>query len=129
MRLMNKLLRKGRLKSFVVVYLDDIVIFSRTEREHREHVAAVLSILSQEGFKLQPNKCFFEKRGIDFCGFWVDELGIHTESSKVAAVEDWPTPTSPRQVREFSGLTGFYRKFILPYATIALPLYQQAQAV
>ena len=98
------------MRSFVVVYLDDILIFSRTEREYREHVAAVLDILCKEGFKLQPNKCSFEKRGMDFCGFWIneqgmdfcgfwiDEQGIHTEVSKVAAVQEWPTPQSPRQV-------------------------------
>ena len=64
MRMMNKLLQKGRVRNFVVVYLDDILILSKTQLKHREHVAAVLEVLKHEGFKLQPNKCFFEWRGI-----------------------------------------------------------------
>lgn len=84
--------------------------------------------LKQEGLHLPGEKCFFGQRGVEFCGFWIDEGGVHTEQSKVSAVRDWPTPTKPRDVKEFLGLTGFYRKFIHHYAHIAMPLYQAVQS-
>lgn len=77
---------------------------------------------------MQPGKCFFARRGIEFCGFWVDEEGVRTEKGKVDAVRDWPVPTSAKHIKEFLGLTGLYRKFIDHYAPIAMPLYVASNA-
>ncbi|MCU1500217.1 MAG: uncharacterized protein JWM47_4170, partial [Acidimicrobiales bacterium] len=126
MRMMHKLL-KG-LEEFCVVYLDDILIFSPSEETHLVHVNSVLEVLRKENLKLQPSKCFFERDGVEFCGFWVDKMGVHTEKGKVEAVREWPAPRSPREIKEFLGLTGFYRRFVHHYAEIAMPMTIMGQA-
>jgi len=127
MHMMTKLLAKDPvLQTFCAVYLDDILIFSKSKAEHIAHVKRILQILRAEQFRLQPSKCEFFTRDVEFCGFWVDGAGIHTEQVKVAAVRDWSTPTIPREVKGFLGLTGYYRKFIHHYAHKALPLNEVA---
>jgi len=127
MRMMTKLLAKDpALRMFCAVYLDDILIFSKSKAEHVAYVKRIYKILRDEQFHLQPSKCEFFTRDVEFCGFWVDGAGIHTEQAKVLAVQDWPTPTTPREVKGFLGLTGYYRKFIYHYAYKALRLNEIA---
>ena len=127
MHMMTKMLAKNpALRMFCAVYLNDILIFSKSKAEHIAHVKRIFTILRAEQFRLQPSKCKFFTRGVEFCGFWVDGAGIHTEQAKVAAVQDWPTPTMPREMKGFFGLTGYYCKFIHHYAHKALPLNEVA---
>lgn len=123
MRIMNSVL-EPHMRDFVVVYLDDILIFSRTVEEHERHVSEILRLLLKHDLKLSKDKCSWFQSKIEFVGFWIDEQGVHTDQSKIAAVQQWPIPTSRRQVRGFLGLTGFYRKFIQNYAKLAGPLYE-----
>ena len=127
MRMMTKMLAKDpALRTFCAVYLDDILIFSKSKAEHVAHVERIFKILRAKQFRLQPSKYEFFTCGVEFCGFWIDGAEIHTEQAKVAAVQDWPTPTTPREVKGFLGLTGYYRKFIHHYAHKALPLNEVA---
>jgi transposase InsO family protein/translation initiation factor IF-1 len=119
--LMNKILQLY-LDKFVVVYLDDILIFSKTPEEHLEHVAKVLEVLRDNQLYVGLDKCAFGLSEIDFLGHVVSADGIKPDPKKVAAVTEWPTPTSVREVRGFLGLTGYYRRFIKHYAQKAYPL-------
>lgn len=119
--LMNKILQPY-LDKFVVVYLDDILIFSKTPEEHLEHVATVLEILKENQLYVGLDKCAFGLSEIDFLGHIVSAEGIKPDPKKVAAVKEWPTPGTVREVRSFLGLTGYYRRFIQHYAQKAYPL-------
>lgn len=119
--LMNKILQPY-LDKFVVVYLDDILIFSKTPEEHLEHVAKVLKVLQDNQLYVGLDKCAFGLKEIDFLGHVVSADGIKPDPKKVTAVTEWPTPKSVREVRGFLGLTGYYRRFIQHYAQKALAL-------
>ena len=120
--LMNDVLRPF-LDDFVVVYLDDILIYSTTAEQHLRHLDLVLGALQQSQLYLGPSKCCFGQRQVDFLGHVVSGHGIAPDPGKVTAVQEWPTPTCVRDVRAFLGLTGYYRRFIRGYAQLALPLF------
>lgn len=123
MRTMAKLLQKHR--RYCVVYLDDILIHTKgTAGQHKEKVEEVLETLKRDNWRVAPQKCVWGARAVEFIGYVVDSEGIHVQPGKVQAVKDWPTPKSVRNVREFLGLTGFYRRFIDQYASIARPLHE-----
>jgi hypothetical protein len=119
--LMNNVLRPF-LDDFVVVYLDDICIYSKTPEEHLKHVETVLSLLKKHRLYVGLDKCTFGQDEIDFLGHVISKDGIKTDPKKVEAVVNWPTPRTVRDVRAFLGLTGYYRRFIQHYAHKALPL-------
>ena len=110
-RIMNTILRDG-LDKFVLVFLDDILIFSRTKEEHEKHIRQILDRLRAEKFFGRLKKCDFFKTEVEYLGFDVGAYGIKPSLSKVQAVADWPVPTSVKDVRSFLGLASFYRKFI-----------------
>jgi len=122
MRLMGGILSK--FSRFCIVYLDDILIFSKTVEEHRQHVQDVLHALDQAGLKLKASKCHFGKSSVLFVGFKVDRHGIHMAEDKVRAIKEWGTPQTPTDLKAFLGLAGFYRRFIRHFAHTALPLYE-----
>lgn len=121
MQLMNDVFR-AHLDSFVVVYLDDILVYSRNEQEHAEHLRTVLAILREHKLQAQASKCSFFQREVDFLGYVVSADGLKMDSHKVAAVRNWPTPTSVTEVRSFLGLANFYRKFVANAAAISARL-------
>lgn len=128
MRMMTRIFNKNpAMKKYVVVYLDDILIFSKSEAEHEEHVRSILQLLREEELILKPSKCIFNQEAVEFVGYWVDEEGVHTAEQKIKAVLDWPRPECGKEVLGFLGLTGYYRKFIEKYAHLALPLYSICQ--
>ena len=120
-RIMNTILRDG-LDKFVLVFLDDILIFSRTKEEHEQHIKQILDRLRAEKFFGRLKKCDFFKTEVEYLGFDVGAYGIKPSLSKVQAVADWPVPTSVKDVRSFLGLASFYRKFIQFFSEIAAPL-------
>ena len=128
MRMMDRILASNpELRDFIIVYMDDVMIYSKSTEDHETHLRKCLGVCRQEGLKLKRSKCVFFRDAIEFVGFWVDKDGLHTEASKVEAVREWPRPRSGKEVLGFLGLTGFYRKFIERYAHKALPLYKISQ--
>ena len=121
-RLMNTVLGDLNL-SEVLIYLDDVIIFSATIEEHLARLNRVFSRLREHGLKLKPSKCSILQEEVKYLGHVVSERGVATDPEKTAAVHDWPVPKTKRDVRSFLGFTGYYRRFIKDYAKIAHPLF------
>ncbi|XP_043812189.1 uncharacterized protein LOC122723569, partial [Manihot esculenta] len=121
MRLMNHVLR-AYLGKFVVVYFDDILIYSRSLDEHIEHVRLVLQVLRKESLYAKLKKCTFCIDRLVFLGFVVSAQGIEVDEEKVKVIKEWPIPKSISDVRSFHGLASFYRRFVRDFSTIAAPL-------
>jgi len=122
MRMINGILEPMKCK-FIVVYLDEIMIHSRTCGQHVVHVHEVVTSLTEHGLKAKHGKCAWACQKVNFCGFDIDRDRIHTEEHKTGAVTDWPQPENSKDIRGFLGLTSYYRKFIQHYAHIAVPSY------
>jgi hypothetical protein len=120
-REMQRVLREKLYKG-VMVFVDDILIYTQSEEEHAELVEWVLRRLQEEGYYAHPEKCEFFQSEVSFLGHVVSEKGVAVQQYKVKSVQEWPTPASRRDVRSFLGLTGYYRKFVPQYSEIALPL-------
>ena len=110
--------------SFVSVYIDDVLIFSRSLEDHLRHIGQVLNRLQAAGMKLKPSKCHFVCQQVEYLGHLITPKGLLPNPKKVSAVTDFPTPTSVTQVRQFVGLASYYRRFIEGFAKIAGPLHQ-----
>ncbi|CAA0816895.1 Uncharacterized mitochondrial protein AtMg00860, partial [Striga hermonthica] len=121
MRVMNQTLRE-LIGKCVVVYFDDILIYSRTVEEHLRHVRSVLLILRAESFYAAPRKCLFMVDSLLFLGFVISAEGIRVDDSKVAAIREWPTPTTFTEARSFHGLASFYRRFISHFSSLTAPI-------
>ncbi|GBG93512.1 hypothetical protein CBR_g72526 [Chara braunii] len=118
---MNRIFH-DHLDKFVVVYLDDILIFSKFVEEHAQHVEKVLSLLRQHKYKVNLEKCEFGRTKILYLGHEVSAEGIRPEDAKVASIRDWPRPQAVTEVRSFLGMCGYYRNFVKNYSTVASPL-------
>ncbi|GJT71687.1 putative nucleotidyltransferase, ribonuclease H [Tanacetum coccineum] len=121
MRVMNQLFRPF-IGKFVVVYFDDILIYNASFNEHLTHVRQVLTLLRKDGFYAATKKCVFMTPKVLFLGYVVYGDGIQVDESKVAVVQEWPTPTTINEVRSFHGLASFYRRFIPNFSSIMAPL-------
>ena len=120
--LMNDVFR-DMLDISVIIYLDDILVFSDSLDEHRHHVSEVLSRLRRHQLYAKAEKCEFHVSCVEFLGFIVSPDGVRMDPKKVAAVLDWPTPKSKRDVQSFLGFANFYRRFIQDFGAIAFPLH------
>ena len=105
-----------------LVYIDDLIVFSKSFEEHIRRLELVLHRLGECGLKLAPQKCEFFKRKVKYVGHVVSEQGIEADPEKVDKIKHWPTPTNPEQVRQFLGFAGYYRKFVKDFSKIAKPL-------
>ena len=120
-RLMD-LVMKGLHYSVLVLYLDDVVIFSSTAMDMIQKIEIVLQRLQLAKLKVKPSKCHLLQTEITFLGFVINEKGVSTCPSKIAEVVEWPAPTNGHEIKSFLGLTGYYRKFIKNYSEIVAPL-------
>lgn len=124
-RQMNKML--GHLP-FAVVYLDDILVFSKSREEHISHLRIVLGILREHDFYAKLSKCSFFQDSTKFLGYVVDRDGISMDPDKVSAVREWPQPTSVSELRSFLGLCNHYKRFIEGYSIKIAPLNELTKA-
>jgi hypothetical protein len=121
MRLMNHVLR-AFIGRFVVVYFDDILIYSKNLEEHVMYLKSVLEILRKEKLVANLKKYTFCTDKLVFLGFVVSKRGIEVDEEKVKAIQEWPMPTTISQVRSFHGLASFYRRFVRDFSSLAAPL-------
>ncbi|GJT69824.1 putative reverse transcriptase domain-containing protein [Tanacetum coccineum] len=126
MDLMNRVC-KPYLDKFVIVFIDDILIYSKSEEEHELHLKTILDLLKKEKLYAKFSKCEFWLKEVQFLGHVVNRDGIHVDPSKVDSVKNWKTPESPTEIRSFLGLAGYYRRFIENFSKIAKPLTQLTQ--
>jgi hypothetical protein len=113
--------QRSFIAKFVVVYFDDILIFSKTIEEHVDHIQQVLDVLRKDKLYANIVKCTFCTDQVVLLGFVVSGQGIRVDESKVKAIKEWPTPTNVSQVRSFHGLAGFYRWIVNDFGTVAAP--------
>nr|GEX13420.1 putative reverse transcriptase domain-containing protein [Tanacetum cinerariifolium] len=126
MDLMNHVC-KPYLDKFIIVFIDDILIYSRSEEEHEAHLNTILDLLKKEKLYEKFSKCEFLLKEVQFLGHMVNIEGIHVDPSKVESVKNWKTPESPIEIRSFLGLASYYRRFIENFSKIAKPLTQLTQ--
>ena len=119
--LMNDVFRPF-LRKFVLVFFDDILVYSPSWHSHLHHLETVLQLLQKESLFANLSKCLFGVSEIDYLGHTINGSGVHMERDKVQAVLEWQQPHNIRQLRGFLGLTGYYRRFIRNYASLAAPL-------
>ena len=117
-RKMNTLF-KDVLYEFVLVYLDDIIVFSKTMDEHIRHLRIVFDLLTQENLKLKISKCDFFKTKIKYLGHIITASGFHPDDGKTRSILNYPEPLNVKQLSSFLGLANYYRKFVREYAKIA----------
>lgn len=120
-RLMEKCMGDINLKE-VLVFLDDLIIFSDTPEEHERRLINVLSRLKEYGLKLSLEKCKFFQTSVRYLGHIVSEHGVETDPEKIQALKTWPSPQNLKELRSFLGFSGYYRRFIKDYSRIVKPL-------
>uniref|UniRef100_A0A8C2C1P2 ribonuclease H n=1 Tax=Cyprinus carpio TaxID=7962 RepID=A0A8C2C1P2_CYPCA len=118
---MNDVFR-DMLNKWVMVYIDDILIYSNTMEEHVRHVRSVLNRLIQHQLYAKAEKCEFHQTSISFLGYVISQQGVAMEDKKVSAVLEWPLPQTVKELQRFLGFANFYRRFIRNFSTIASPL-------
>ena len=121
MDLMNRIFRPY-LDQFVIVFIDDILIYSGSGEEHAEHLRIILQTLREHRLYAKLSKCLFWLDSVAFLGHIVSAEGISVDPQKVEAILNWKPPTSVTKIRSFLGLAGYYRKFVEGFSKIATPL-------
>lgn len=120
-RMMNQVLQPY-INKFVQVYLDDIIIYSKSIKEHFQHLRKVLLLLRQNQLIAKKKKCSFYFKSLQFLGHIISEEGIRTDPFKIEKIKIWPTPKTIKEAQSFLGLSGYYRRFIKDYSRIAGPI-------
>ncbi|GKB16830.1 putative reverse transcriptase domain-containing protein [Tanacetum coccineum] len=126
MDLMNQVC-KPYLDKFVIIFIDDILIYSKTKKDHEVHLRLMLELLTKEKLYTKFSKCEFWLKEVHFLGHVANQSGIHVDPGKIEAVKNWKAPTTPSEVRSFIGLAGYYRRFITNFSKIAKPLTSLTQ--
>ena len=119
--LMNQVF-KHALRKYVLVFFDDILVYSSSWDNHLQDLASVLSVLHQQHLLAKFSKCSFGQSQIEYLSHTVSGRGVEMDATKVQAIQQWPPPSNLKQLRGFLGLSGYYRRFIRNYALIASPL-------
>nr|GEW23762.1 putative reverse transcriptase domain-containing protein [Tanacetum cinerariifolium] len=118
---------KPYLDKFVIVFIDDILIYSKDEKEYEEHLKAILELLKKEELYEKFSKCEFWIPKVQFLGHVIDNQGIHVDPTKIKSIKDWASPKSPTEIRQFLGLAGYYRRFIEGFSKIGKPMTKLTQ--
>ena len=122
-RLMNEIFKEDLFKH-VLIFLDDLLVYSETPAEHLEHLEKVFLKLRAAGLKLKPKKCDLFQTQVNYLGHVLDKTGIRPDPKKLEAVRDWERPKTVTQVRSFTAFCNYYRKFVKNFAEVAKPLYR-----
>ncbi|GJW70978.1 putative reverse transcriptase domain-containing protein [Tanacetum coccineum] len=126
MDLMNRVC-KPYVDKFVIVFIDDILIYSKDEKEHEEHLKAILELLKKEKLYAKFSKCEFWIPKVQFLGHVIYSRGIHVDPAKIESIKDWASPKTPTEIRQFLGLAGYYRRFIEGFSKIAKSMTKLTQ--
>ncbi|GKD33154.1 putative reverse transcriptase domain-containing protein, partial [Tanacetum coccineum] len=126
MDLMNRVC-KPYLDTFVIVFIDDILIYSKNKKEHEEHLKSILELLKKEGLYAKFSKCEFWILEVQFLGHVIDNQGIYMDPAKIKSIKDWVSPKIPTEIHQFLGLTGYYRRFTEGFSKIAKPMTKLTQ--
>ncbi|GJT96059.1 putative reverse transcriptase domain-containing protein [Tanacetum coccineum] len=124
--LMNRVCKPYRDK-FVIVFIDDILIYLKNKQEHEEHLKLILELLKKEELYAKFSKCEFWIPKVQFLGHVIDSEGIHVDPAKIESIKDWTSPKSPTEIRQFLGLAGYYRRFIEGFSKITKPMTKLTQ--
>ncbi|GJR54978.1 putative reverse transcriptase domain-containing protein [Tanacetum coccineum] len=124
--LMNRVC-KPYMDKFIIVFIDDILIYSKNKEEHEEHLKQILELLKKEELYAKFSKCEFWIPKVQFLGHVIDSEGIHVDPAKIESIKDWTSPKSPTEIRQFLGLAGYYRRFIEGFSKIAKPMTKLTQ--
>jgi hypothetical protein len=119
--LMNDILN-DYIRKFVLVFCDDILIYSSTWAEHMQHIKVVFDVMRQHCLFIKQSKCTFGTSSVSYLGHIISEQGVAMDPEKIEAMDSWPTPQMVRALSGFLGFTGYYRKFIARYGDVAQPL-------
>ncbi|GJT22978.1 putative reverse transcriptase domain-containing protein [Tanacetum coccineum] len=126
MDLMNRVC-KPYLDKFVIVFIDDILIYLKNKQEHEEHLKLILELLKKEELYDMFSKCEFWIPKVQFLGHVIDSKGIHVDPAKIESIKDWASPKLPTKICQFLGLVGYYRRFIEGFSKIAKPMTKLTQ--
>ncbi|GJU09554.1 putative reverse transcriptase domain-containing protein [Tanacetum coccineum] len=126
MDLMNRVC-KPYLDKFVIVFIDNILIYSKNKQEHEEHLKLILELLKKEELYAKFSKYEFWIPKVQFLGHVIDSKGIHVDPAKIESVKDWASPKSPTKIRQFLGLARYYRRFIKGFSKITKPMTKLTQ--
>ncbi|GKA98764.1 putative reverse transcriptase domain-containing protein, partial [Tanacetum coccineum] len=124
--LMNRVC-KPYLDKFVIVFTDDILIYSKTKQEHEKHLKLILELLKNEELYVKFSKCEFWIPKVQFLSHVINSKGIHVDPAKIESIKDWASPKSPTEIRQFLGLAGYYRRFIEGFSKIAKSMTKLTQ--
>ena len=119
--LMNSIFQ-SYLRKFVLVFFDDILVYSASWSDHLIHLQLVFNVLTQHQLFVKESKCDFGVEQIEYLGHIISKGKVSMDAAKVACMLDWPTSQSVKELKGFFGLTGYYRRFIRGYGSIAQPL-------
>nr|GFB02637.1 putative reverse transcriptase domain-containing protein [Tanacetum cinerariifolium] len=126
MDLMNRVC-KLYLDRFVIVFVDDILIYSKNRKEHEGYLKLILKLLKEEELYAKFLKCEFWLSKVQFLGHVIDTEGIHVDPTKIEAITDWESPKTPTEIHQILGLAGYYRRFIEGFSKIARPMMKLTQ--
>ncbi|GJS01341.1 putative reverse transcriptase domain-containing protein [Tanacetum coccineum] len=126
MDLMNWVCRPY-LDKFMIVFIDDILIYSKTKEEHDAHLKLILELLKKEELYAKFSKCDFWLSKVQFLGHVIDSEGIHVDPAKIESIKDWESPKTPTKIHQFLGLAGYYQRFIEGFSKITQPLTKLTQ--
>nr|GEZ38281.1 hypothetical protein [Tanacetum cinerariifolium] len=118
---------KPYLDKFVIVFIDDILIYSKKKKEHEEHLTLILELLKKEELYAKFSKCEFLIPKVQFLGHVIDNKGIHVDPAKIESIKDWASPKTLTEIRQFLGLAGYYRRFIEGFSKIAKSMTKLTQ--
>jgi hypothetical protein len=110
------------MRKFVLIFIDDILVYSKTFDEHLEHLKLVFQVLSEHKLFIKVSKCTFAQQSISYLGHIISKDGVAIDPAKTEAMLNWPVPQNFTELRGFLGLTGYYRKFVQNYGSLARPL-------